>query len=119
MLPLTGVAELVVAQAEGASSSPLSGLAGMAPLLLMFVVFYFLLIRPAGKQKKDHQAMLTAIKKDDEVITSGGIYGRVVSVEDKTLTLEIADRVKVRVLRDRIAGRAADGVPKAGAGSAP
>jgi len=71
----------------------------------MFVVIYLLLIRPASKQRKDHQVLLTALKKDDEVVTSGGIYGRIVGIEDKVVVLEIANGVKVKILRDRIAGR--------------
>jgi preprotein translocase subunit YajC len=97
-----------LAQAGGSSgdASPFGGgLAGILPILLMFVVIYLLLIRPASKQRKEHQTLLTALKKDDEIVTSGGIYGRIVGIEDKIVTLEIADRVKVRILRDRIAGR--------------
>lgn len=76
----------------------------LLPMLLMFGVIYFLLIRPANKQRRQHQEMLNALKKDDEVTAAGGIYGRIVSIEDRVVTLEIADKVKIKVLRDRITG---------------
>jgi preprotein translocase subunit YajC len=96
-----------LAQASGtpAESAPMGGLAGLLPFLLVLVVIYLLLIRPAGKQRKEHQALLNALKKDDEIVTSGGIYGRIVGMEDKVVVLEIADKVKIRILRDRISGR--------------
>lgn len=98
---------VIVQTAEGqaAPAGPLSGVVGMLPLVLIFGVMYFLLIRPANKQRKEHQALLNALKKDDEVVTSGGIYGRIVTLDERVVTLEIADKVKIRVLRDRIAGR--------------
>ncbi|MBI5510027.1 MAG: preprotein translocase subunit YajC [Deltaproteobacteria bacterium] len=88
----------------------MGGLVGMLPLLLMFVVIYFLLIRPAGKQRKQQQELLASLKKDDEVVTSAGIFGKIVSLDEKVVVLEIADRVKVKMLRDRIGGRVADEV---------
>ncbi|MBI3178371.1 MAG: preprotein translocase subunit YajC [Deltaproteobacteria bacterium] len=102
--------EMAAMQAEGAPQSPapqspFGGLIGMWPVLLMFVVIYFLLIRPASKQRKQHQELLTTLKKDDEVITSGGIYGKIIGIEENIVTLEVADKVKIRILRDRISGR--------------
>ncbi|OGQ79971.1 MAG: preprotein translocase subunit YajC [Deltaproteobacteria bacterium RIFOXYA12_FULL_58_15] len=101
--------DLVVSQAEAgggqAAEGPFGGLMGMAPLLLMFLVIYFLLIRPASKQRKEHATLLNALKKDDEVVTSGGVYGKIVGLDDRIVTLEIADKVKIRILRDRVAGR--------------
>jgi preprotein translocase subunit YajC len=102
------VYSLSLAQAAGggaAKGGPMDGLITIGGPLLMFAVIYLLLIRPAGKQRREHASMLNALKKDDEIITSGGIVGKIVSLEDKLATIEIADRVKVRVLRDRIAGR--------------
>jgi len=100
---------LVLAQAAAPGGpgrgGPMDSLITIGGPLLMFAVIYLLLIRPAGKQRKEHQNMLTALKKDDEVVTTGGVVGRIVSIDDKIAVLEIADRVKVRVLRDRIAGR--------------
>jgi preprotein translocase subunit YajC len=85
--------------------------------ILMFAVLYLLIIRPAGKQRKEHQTMLSALKKDDEVVTTGGVIGRIVTVEERLVTLEIADKVKVRVLRDRIAGRYTPAAAQPAAGS--
>lgn len=99
------VTELFVSQTEPAPPGGGGFLGPLVPLGLMLLVVYFLLIRPANKQRRDHQSMLNALKKDDEVVTTGGIYGKVVSIEDRIATLEIADKVKIRVLRDRIAGR--------------
>jgi preprotein translocase subunit YajC len=109
---LTHLATTILSQAEAAPAAadggPLSGLVGMLPLLLMFLVIYFLLIRPAGKQRKQHTELLSQLKKDDEVVTAAGFFGRIISIDEKIVTLEIADKVKIRILRDRIAGRWAD-----------
>ena len=72
------------------------------PLVLIFVIFYFLLIRPQQKKAKQHQAMLGKLKKNDEVMTSGGIYGRVMSLADNVVTLEVAPNVRIRVNRPQI-----------------
>lgn len=101
--------DVVVAQGGGGGGAPgagpLSGIMGLMPIILMFVVIYFLLIRPANKQRREHQGLLNALKKDDEIVTSGGLYGKIVAIDDRVVTLEIADKVKVKILRDRIAGR--------------
>ena len=76
---------------------------GLLPLL--FVVAYFLMIRPAIKQNKQHQETLKSLKKDDEVITSGGIYGKIHAIEDKLVVLEVANGVRIKVLRANIAGK--------------
>jgi len=73
-------------------------------MLAMFAVFYFLLIRPQQKKAKEHQKMLEAIKKGDEVATNGGLIGRVTAVTGKTITLEVSEKVRVRVLRSQVAG---------------
>ena len=76
----------------------------LLPFVLMFVVFYFLLIRPQQKQAKQHRTFLDALKAGDEVVTNSGIFGRIVSVSDPTVTLEIARDVKIRMLKSQIAG---------------
>ena len=86
-------------QAGGASSM----LTSLLPLVLIFVIFYFLLIRPQQKRAKEHRQMLDNIKKGDKVITSGGIYGVVESVGTNTLTLKIAENVKVKFGKGNIA----------------
>jgi preprotein translocase subunit YajC len=72
------------------------------PLILIFVVFYFLLIRPQQKKAKQHQEMLGKLKRNDEVMTSGGIYGKVVALADNVVTLEVAPNVRIRVNRPQI-----------------
>ena len=71
----------------------------LLPLILIFVVFYMLLIRPQQKKMKDHQAMIAAVKRGDQVITSGGIYGKVTKVEDTTVMVEIAKDIQVKVAK--------------------
>lgn len=73
-----------------------SGLLGFLPLVIIFVIFYFLLIRPQQKRQKEHQQMIANVKKGDKVVTNGGIYGLVEQVGDKTVTLKIAENVKVK-----------------------
>ena len=74
----------------------------MVPLILMFVIFYFLLIRPQQKKAKEHSNMLAALKKGDRVVTSGGIYGKVSSLDESTVTLEVAEKVRIKVVRQNI-----------------
>ncbi len=73
-----------------------SALMSFLPLILIFVIFYFLLIRPQQKRAKEHKKMLEEIKKGDKVITSGGIYGVVESVDPNSVTLKIAENTKVK-----------------------
>lgn len=81
--------------------SPLGSM--LFPLILMFVVFYFLLIRPQSKRQRQHQEMLKNLQKGDKVITSGGLYGVVVKVTDKDVILEVADKVNMRFTLGAIA----------------
>ena len=79
-----------------------SQLISFLPLVLVFIIFYFLLIRPQQKKSKEHQQMLGKLKKNDEVMTSGGIYGKVTALTDSIVTLEVAPNVRVRVNRPQI-----------------
>jgi preprotein translocase subunit YajC len=97
--------ELALAQGTPAPAPGVGQFANIGMIALMFAVFYFLLIRPANKQRREHAELLNQLKKDDEIVTSGGMWGRIVSLDDKVATVEIADKVKVRMLRDRIAGK--------------
>ncbi len=90
-------------QAGGQSGGMAGMVSSLLPLILIFVVFYFLLIRPQQKKAKDHQLMLESIKKGDKVITAGGIYGVVESVGTNTLVLKIAENVKVKFGKGYIA----------------
>ena len=91
------------AQAAGGAGGA-GGLEAMFPLILIFVVFYFLLIRPQQKKAKEHKAMLDAVRRGDKVVTGGGIIGTVTKViDDNEVSVEIADGIKVRVQRGLIA----------------
>ena len=74
-----------------------SPLVQFLPLIFLFVIFYFLLIRPQQKKQKDHNDMLSKLDKNDEVITVGGVHATVVSVGDKTAILRIADNVRIEI----------------------
>lgn len=93
----------VAPQAGGPGGGVTGMLGSLLPLVLIFVVFYFLLIRPQQKKAKDHQAMLDNIKKGDKVITAGGIYGVVESVGPNTLVIKIAENVRVKFGKGYIA----------------
>ncbi len=92
--------------ADAAASSPGGALAGFIPMILIFVVFYFLLIRPQQKKARDLQTFLGNLKKGDEVITGGGMHGKITGLTDTVVTLEIADNIKVKVSRQYILGSA-------------
>ena len=77
-------------------------LIGLVPWLLIFVIFYFLMIRPQSQRAKEHQARINAVKKGDEVITGGGIRGRVTKVTDDEAEVEVAQGVKIRVIKSTI-----------------
>ena len=77
-------------------------LLGIAPWLLIFVIFYILMIRPQQRRVKEHQAAIASVKKGDDVITGGGIRGRVTKVSDDEAEVEIANGVRVRVLKSTI-----------------
>jgi preprotein translocase subunit YajC len=97
------VLSLLIAQAEAPAQSPLAGPGNMLFLVAIFFgIFYFMIIRPQQKQQKTHKAYLDALKKGDEVITNGGLIGRIAGVQGDVLTLEIASNVRVRVLKDQV-----------------
>ena len=92
------------AWAQGAGGGGLDGLGGLLPLVLIFVVFYFLLIRPQQKKAKQHREVLGNLRRGDRIVTNGGLIGTITRVpNDGELIVEIADGVKVRVMRGMIA----------------
>ena len=94
------------AQDAAAAGSPMGALGSFLPLILIFVVFYFLLIRPQQKRQKQHMAMIDALKAGDQVLTNGGIYGTITSVIDtQTFLVEIGGGVKVKVAKGGIAAK--------------
>ena len=93
----------------GAGGGGASGFTGFIPLILMFVIFYFLLIRPQQKKTKEHRAMLSNLQKGDRIVTSGGLYGRITGMDETTLTVEIADKVRVKVARANVGAKVQTG----------
>jgi preprotein translocase subunit YajC len=85
--------------AGGAQPNPIMQ---MLPLILIFVVFYFLLIRPQAKRAKEHKAMVAALAVGDEIVTSGGILGKVTEAGEQFLTVEVAEGVRVKVQRHTV-----------------
>ena len=73
------------------------------PFILIFAIMYFMVIRPQQKKTKEHQELLKKLKRNDEVMTSGGIYGKVVDLKENVVTLEVAPNVRIRVSRPQIA----------------
>jgi preprotein translocase subunit YajC len=89
------------APAAGAAQQP-SLLEGLIPFIVLFIVFYFLLIRPQSKRAKEHKKMVEALAKGDEVITQGGVYGKITEVAEEAVTVEIADNVQIKVQRPAV-----------------
>jgi preprotein translocase subunit YajC len=89
---------------QGASGATGSGFGAFIPLILIFVVFYFLLIRPQQKKEKNRKAMLANLKKSDKVVSSGGLHGVVTGLTDDVVTMEIAPKVRVKISRGSVAG---------------
>ncbi len=90
----------------GEAGNPLTA---FLPLILIFGIFYFLLIRPQQKKQKQHQEFINNLQKGTEVVTSGGIIGRITGITDDVVTLEVADKVRIKVVRNQIAGKPVTG----------
>ena len=93
---------IAFAMGQGAEGGQAGGFTAFVPLILMFVIFYFLLIRPQQKKAKEHRNMLGNLRKGDRVITSGGIHGVIVSIDETTVVLEVADKIKLKISRGNI-----------------
>jgi len=89
-------------QGGGGGGQGAGGFSAFVPLIIMFVIFYFLLIRPQQKKTKQHREMVNSLKPGDRVVTGGGIHGRVTAISDTVLTVEIADKVRVKVNRGNV-----------------
>ena len=98
---MTGIA---YAAGPAAGTGGGAGIASFIPLILIFVVFYFLLIRPQQKQAKQHQQFLSDLKNGNKVVTKGGIHGTITGMTDSVITVEIADNVRIKLSRSAIAG---------------
>jgi preprotein translocase subunit YajC len=90
------------AYAQAAGGAQPNAFVQLLPLVLIFVVFYFLLIRPQAKRAKEHKAMVSALAVGDEVVTSGGILGKVTEAGEQFLTVEVAEGVRVKVQRHTV-----------------
>jgi preprotein translocase subunit YajC len=101
---LEGIAYAQAASGSAGATSEQVLYTTIIPLGFLFAIFYFVLIRPQTKKASDHEKMLSALKRNDEVVTTGGLLGRIVELGDKLVTLEIAQGVKVRVERPQVAG---------------
>jgi len=103
----TSLLNLVISTAHAAdpapaAGSPAGGLMSFLPLIIIFVIFYFLLIRPQTKRAKEHREMVSKLGKGDEVVTGGGIVGRVTELEESFITIEIAAGVAVKIQRQAV-----------------
>jgi len=87
---------------SGTEGSP-SMITSFIPILLIFVIFYFLLIRPQQKKQKQHQAMVASLRKGDRIVTNGGIYGTVVDVKEHVIVLRISEDVKIELVKNAVA----------------
>jgi len=94
----------LLAQAADQQQSPLGSFGLLVPAALFFVIFYFIVMRPQAKQRNSHQAFLDKLGKGDEVVTTGGVIGKVDRVAGDLVFVEIANNVKVRVLKAQISG---------------
>lgn len=101
------------AWAQDAATSAPSMLEGLLPIVLIFVVFYFLLIRPQQKRAKEHRNMVEALGVGEEVMTSGGILGKITAVDDQWLRVEVAKGVEVSVARSTVSQTVPKGSYKA------
>ena len=90
------------AYAQDAAAQP-SAIAQFLPLILIFIVFYFLLIRPQMKRAKEHKQLVSALNKGDEVVTNGGMLGKITDLNDSFVTLELAESVNIKIQRHAIA----------------
>lgn len=100
------------AVAEGASAGSADSALGFIPLIIIFIIFYFLIIRPQVKRAKDHKKLTESIAKGDEVVTGGGMLGKVTDVNDNFVTLEIADGIDVKIQRQSVASLVPKGTIK-------
>ncbi len=89
-------------QSQGTLAGPGSSLVGFLPLIIIFLIFYFLLILPQQRKQKKHQEMIESLKPGDEIVTLGGLYGKIVEVKAETITIEIAPQTKVKINRNAV-----------------
>lgn len=96
------VTDVLAQTGDGGGGPSVNPLITFAPFILIFVIFYFLLIRPQQKKARERQDMIQALKKGDRVITSGGLIGTITNMGEKIITIQVADGVRVKVVRKNI-----------------
>ena len=94
---------LAHAQTTAAAADPTGGLMQLLPMILMFVVLWFLMIRPQMKKAKEHKALIDGLGKGDEIVTQGGMAGRITKVGDDFISVEIAEKVEIQIQKPAIA----------------
>jgi preprotein translocase subunit YajC len=99
------------AQAADGAAGGTSIFGGLLPLIIIFVIFYFLLIRPQNKRMKQHREMVAGVQRGDTVVTQGGIIGKATKVGDDEVTVEIAEGVKVKVIKSTLSDVRVKGAP--------
>jgi preprotein translocase subunit YajC len=103
LIPLMSLAQ----DKGGAPAGQPPGMGGMmVPLILTFVIMYFLMIRPQQKKQKEHQKTLSELKPGEQVVTNSGIFGKIHMITDRVITLEVANNVRIKILKNQVAGRA-------------
>ena len=94
------MAQPLQTQGQGAPNP----LVSFMPIILIFAIFYFLLIRPQQKKQKEHQKMISELKKNDEIVTTGGIHGTIVNVKENTFTVRVDDNVRLEISKSAVSG---------------
>ncbi|MBU0683327.1 MAG: preprotein translocase subunit YajC [Candidatus Omnitrophota bacterium] len=99
---MLGLAFAQTGSAGASGSCPTSSLMGLMPIAVIFIIFYFLLIRPQKKSQKEHAKMISELTKNDEVVTSGGIYGTIVNIQNDVVTLRVDDNTRIKIQRSSV-----------------
>jgi len=95
--------DFLIATAYAQDGSPQGGLMGFLPLILIFAVFYFMLIRPQMKRAKEHRKLVSELSKGDEIVTNGGLLGKITDLSESFVTLQLADNVEIKLQRHAVA----------------
>ncbi len=94
--------DFLIASAYAQDASSQGGLMSFLPLILIFAVFYFMLIRPQMKRAKEHKRLVSELSKGDEVVTNGGLLGKITDISDSFVTLELAENIKIKLQRHAV-----------------
>lgn len=94
--------DFLIASAYAQDASSQGGLMSFLPLILIFAVFYFMLIRPQMKRAKEHKRLVSELSKGDEIVTNGGLLGKITDVSDSFVTLELAENIKIKLQRNAV-----------------